>query len=94
MAVVIECLDKEGALEIRKANREAHLAYLKTHMDKVVAVGPLLDDAGESMVGSLLVMDFANRAEAEKFCENDPYAKAGLFQSVSIKNWKKVFPAD
>ena len=94
MAVVIECTDKAGALEIRKTNREAHLEYLKTFMDKIIAVGPLLDDAGEGMTGSLLVMDFADKAEAESFCAGDPYAKAGLFQSVSIKNWKKVFPAD
>ena len=94
MAVVIECTDKAGSLEIRKANREAHLEYLKDFMDKIIAVGPLLDDAGESMTGSLLVMNFADKAEAEAFCEGDPYAKAGLFQSVSIKNWKKVFPAD
>ena len=25
---------------------------------------------------------------------SDPYAKAGLFQSVDIRPWKKVFPAD
>ncbi|RED49091.1 YciI family protein [Aestuariispira insulae] len=94
MAVVIECLDKDGALEIRKANREAHLAHLKSHMDKIIAAGPLLDDANETMVGSVLVMDFADKEAAQDFCDNDPYAKAGLFKSVSIKNWKKVLPAD
>ena len=29
---------------------------------------------------------------AEKFAEDDPYAKAGLFESVSIRPWKKVLP--
>ena len=44
------------------------------------------------MVGSLLVMEFADRAAAEDFAKNDPYAKAGLFESVAITPFRKVFP--
>ena len=43
------------------------------------------------MTGSLLIMDFPDRAGAEAFAADDPYNKAGLFQSVEIKAWKKVF---
>lgn len=44
------------------------------------------------MVGSLLVMEFADRKVAEGFAANDPYAKAGLFRSVTITPFRKVFP--
>jgi uncharacterized protein len=44
------------------------------------------------MVGSLLVMEFADKQAAEDFAANDPYAKAGLFHSVSITPFRKVFP--
>jgi uncharacterized protein YciI len=44
------------------------------------------------MVGSLLVMEFADKQAAEDFAANDPYAKAGLFQSVAITPFRKVFP--
>jgi uncharacterized protein YciI len=38
------------------------------------------------------VLDVADRAEMDKFLANDPYAKAGLFQSVSVHGVKKAFP--
>jgi hypothetical protein len=46
------------------------------------------------MTGSLLIIDFADRKAAEDFAANDPYNKAGLFESVIIRRWKKVIPAD
>ncbi len=85
---VLICRDRPGALEVRKANREAHLAYLaETGIARLA--GPLLDDAG-AMIGSLLAVDAADRAAAEAFAAGDPYAKAGLFESVEILAWRKV----
>jgi hypothetical protein len=46
------------------------------------------------MTGSVLMLDLADRAAADAFAEGDPYARAGLFESVVIRPWKKVFPAD
>jgi len=92
MHFVIQCVDKPGAIEIRKSNRDAHLDHLARHADQVVAAGPTLDDSTETMTGSILVMSFPDRASAEAFCAEDPYAKAGLFQRVTITPWRKVFP--
>ena len=94
MHFVIYCLDKADHAHVRGENRPAHVEFLKSHADKIVAAGPLLSDDGESMVGSTLIMEFGDRAEAESWAAADPYAKAGLFQSVNIRPWKKVFPAD
>lgn len=94
MHFVIACVDKPGALDIRKANRDAHIAYLKSHAEKIVAAGPTLGDDGENMTGSVLIMAFDARAEAEAFADGDPYAQAGLFESVTISAWRKVFPAE
>jgi len=82
------CTDKPDSLELRKANRDAHLAYV-AGSGVVYQGGPFLDAAG-NMSGSLLLLDVANRAEAEAWAENDPYAKAGLFLKVRIEEWKKV----
>lgn len=82
------CLDKPGHLDVRKANREAHLAYI-ADTGCVVQAGPFLDDHGD-MCGSLVVIDRPDRASAEDWAAGDPYARAGLFGSVDIRAWKKV----
>lgn len=92
MAFVLECLDKTGALDIRLANRPAHLAYLEARLDTIIVAGPLLADDGKTPVGSLLILDLETRAEAEAFAAADPYAQAGLFERVSIRAYRKVFP--
>ncbi len=41
------------------------------------------------MCGSLLIFE-GDLAGAEAWAAADPYAAAGLFQSVDIRPWKKV----
>jgi uncharacterized protein YciI len=80
--------DKPGALDVRKANREAHVAYLKS-TDAVEMAGPFLDDAGD-MCGSLIILELPDMAAAEAWAAQDPYKAADLFQSVEIIAWNKV----
>ena len=94
MHFVINCTDKPDYLAVRVENRPAHVEYLKTHGDKIIVAGPTLAEDGESMIGSLLIMQFDDLAQAEAWTADDPYNKAGLFGSVIITPWKKVFPAD
>lgn len=82
------CTDKPGALDIRKANRDAHLAYIE-ESGVVAQAGPFLNDEG-MMCGSLVILNVDTRDAATAWGENDPYAKAGLFQDVRIEAWKKV----
>lgn len=88
MYVALIARDKPGALDIRKANRADHLAYIEA-TGIVAQAGPLLDDAGE-MCGSLVILEVADMAAAEGWAANDPYAKAGLFSGVELIEWKKV----
>ena len=88
MLIAIICLDKPGELEIRKANRDAHLAHIRGAGNAIVQAGPFLDADGE-MCGSLLIYQ-GDLAGAEAWAAADPYAAAGLFRSVDIRPWKKV----
>jgi uncharacterized protein YciI len=92
MPYIVHCTDKPGHQDIRLANRAAHLGHLKSILDKVLIAGPTLTEDGQGMTGSLLVLDFATKAEVEAFCAKDPYALAGLFESVVILPYKKVLP--
>ena len=88
MLFVVICDDRPGALEVRKANRAAHLDYIAA-TSVVAEAGPLLDAEG-AMAGSLIVLDVADRAAAEAWAAADPYARAGLFANVAIRAWNKV----
>ena len=39
------------------------------------------------MTGSLVVIEAANRDEILAISQEDPYARAGLFESVEIRPW-------
>ncbi len=90
MLFAITCTDKPGALELRMATRPAHLEHLKANEKSLVLVGPLLDAEGKP-AGSLLVVEADDREAAEAFANADPYAKAGLFESVVIRPFRTVF---
>ncbi len=38
----------------------------------------------------MVIYDGRDKAEAEAWAAADPYAKAGLFERVEIRPWKKV----
>ncbi|HLS58583.1 MAG TPA: YciI family protein [Paracoccaceae bacterium] len=88
MLYALICNDRPGSTELRKRVREDHLAYIR-ETGVVVEAGPFLDSEGE-MVGSLVVIEADTRAAAEEWAAGDPYARAGLFESVEIRAWKKV----
>ncbi|MDP7150107.1 MAG: YciI family protein [Paracoccaceae bacterium] len=88
MLYALVCRDKPNALDLRMANRENHLAYA-AGTGVVVLGGPLLDEDG-AMCGSLLAIEVDDMAAAKAWSDNDPYAKAGLFESVEITAWKKT----
>jgi len=92
MLFAIFCTDKPNSSEIRMANRSLHLDYLQGAIDRVVVAGPTQTDDLSGMSGSLLIMEFSDKSQAEDFAAHDPYAVAGLFDTVIIRPWKQVFP--
>ena len=88
MLIALIALDKPGALEVRKANRDAHIAYLKD-TGVVQQAGPFLSNTGE-MNGSLIVLDVPDMEAAQAWAAGDPYGKAGLFDSVTLRKWNRV----
>ena len=92
MHFIFTAHDKEGGLETRKANRDAHIAFLKDNTETILVAGPLLSDDG-AMVGSMLICEAETKAELEAILATDPYAKAGLFEATTIQPWKWVIGA-
>ncbi len=99
MLYAIICTDCDNSLEKRLSARPEHLERLQTlHTDgRLVLAGPhpAIDniDPGENgFTGSLIVAEFNNLAEAQRWVDEDPYLIAGVYESVSVKPFKKVFP--
>ncbi len=88
MRATLICLDKPGHEALRKATREAHLAYIR-QTGVVEMAGPFLSPGG-TMTGSLIVLEVPDLAAAQAWAAGDPYALAGLFASVDVREWKKV----
>jgi uncharacterized protein YciI len=92
MLFAIHALDREGALPKRAEHGDAHRAHIagaSSYGVKIVISGPLVKDDGETMIGSLIVIDAANREAAERFNANDTYRLAGVFEKVTISGFLK-----
>ena len=88
MRVALICHDKDAALQVRLDNRAAHLAHIAA-TGVVEMAGPFLNGEG-AMTGSLIVLEVDSLQAAQNWAAADPYAMAGLFQSVTITEWNKV----
>lgn len=91
MLFALICKDKPGALQLRMDTRPEHVAFLQglNAEKKLAFAGPFLDAEGKPD-GSLVVIEAPDRAGAEALAAADPYAKAGLFDSVEIRPWNWV----
>ena len=88
MQYVIHTHDKPDGSARRAPLREAHHDYLSRHRNIIVARGPLLDDDGNRMIGSLLILEVADKAEAEGFWADAPFNSAGVYGWTTIERWR------
>lgn len=97
MLYAIIATDVEDSLELRKATRPRHMAYLKALFDagKVIVAGPhpaidSTEPGPAGFSGSLIVAEFDSLEDAKDWANNDPYSMEGVFASVVIKPFIKV----
>lgn len=91
--------DVDNSLPLRKQSREGHLARLMKLQDegRLILAGPNpsvdSDDPGEAgFSGSVIVAEFPSLEAAQSWADADPYIAAGVYASVAVKPFKKVFP--
>ncbi|MBR1221612.1 YciI family protein [Bradyrhizobium sp. U87765 SZCCT0131] len=87
MLFAIHALDRAGALPVRQANYDAHKAFLSDTSAfglSIVMSGPLVADDGQTMIGSLFLVEAPDRAAVEKFHHADPFFAAGIWERVAI----------
>jgi len=86
------CFDRPDSAPLRNAHRGAHLQFLEANADKIVFGGPLKNKPDGDSTGAIIVLDCATRKDAEAFITEDPFYKGGVYESVAVRAFKKVFP--
>ena len=92
MLFVLTCLDKPNSASLRAETRPAHLDFIRARIKQVSVAGPILAEDEKTPIGSMLIVNLPSRAEVDRFLADDPYGRAGLFQSVTVRPFRKVFP--
>ena len=91
--------DVANSSEKRASARPAHIERLTTlkNEGRLILAGPHpaidSEDPGEAgFTGSLIVAEFTDLAAAQAWADSDPYVAAGVYESVTVKPYKKVLP--
>lgn len=91
MPYVIITKDKPDSLALRNQVRPVHLDYLVANQHRLLAAGAQIEDDGSGGSGGVILVDTEDRAEAEQFIADDPFTKAGLFETIKVTRWRKAF---
>ena len=89
MLYALHMIDKPGVLEKRMSVLPAHQEYLRNAPIEVVMSGPLLAQDGESIVGSLYLVEVEDRADIDAFLDRDPLANAGVWERIDINRFHR-----
>ena len=89
----IICFDRPDSASLRDAHRAAHVQFLNANASRIVFGGPLKSTAEGPSTGALIVVNCATREEAEALIAADPFRMGGVYESVSVRAFKRVFPA-
>jgi uncharacterized protein YciI len=88
MLFMILAHDKPDSVDLRMKTRPSHVEYLKDAGDRMKLAGPIMSPGDDPKpIGSMIVIDAASEAAVQLFADNDPYATAGLFETVEIRHW-------
>ena len=92
MIFVLRLLDRPDAAALRQQRRPEHKAYLAQVANRIAFAGPLVQDDGETMIGSLLAIDFPDREAVQRWLADEPFTRAGLYASVEVHAFVNLWP--
>ena len=85
-------IDKPDHGALRQKERPAHKEYLGQVAGQIAFAGPFVHDDGQTMLGSLLVIDFPSRAAAHAWLADEPFTRAGLYASTTVHAFNNLWP--
>lgn len=91
MFFLIIAKDREDCERIRDELRPRRLHWLEDNKSRIVAAGGMTDDYNRHVNGGLMIVEFNDRAEAESFANEDPFTSAGLYKTLKVVRWRRVY---
>lgn len=91
MLFAVWARDAQGMQAVRERVRPRHRARLRQpapHLVEVVLAGPLFDESGAHMNGTLLVVESEAIAAVHAFIAADPYVLEGVYERYEILPWR------
>jgi uncharacterized protein len=85
-------IDRPDGTALRMRLRPEHKAYLARVAERIAFAGPLTHDDGVTMIGSVLAIDFADRAAATAWLADEPFTRAGLYAGVEVHAFVNLWP--
>ena len=76
-------------LDKRMTVRPRHLESMAKLGKHIVLAGGLLDDEGK-MKGSVLILDFEDRAALDDYLKNEPYVVERVWEKIEIETMNVV----
>jgi uncharacterized protein YciI len=92
MHFVIHAVDRPDALKTRAKfyrDHRIHLDQAGRHGVAVTTAGTLVAADGETPVGSLFILEAADRAAIDAFTGSDPYHVNGVWETVDVHYYNK-----
>src|SRR5262249_47533624 len=92
MHFVIHAVDKPGIIETRAKLSRPHRQHLdesRKHGVEIFTAGSLVDEDGETPVGSLFVVEAKDRAAVDAFTRSDPYHVHRVWDRVDVHYYRK-----
>jgi len=82
--------DRPGSLPLRKQLLEEHWSYMDRYGTEMIARGPTFADDGETVTGSVHIVDLPDPAAARAFAFDEPGYQAGAYRDVLIRRWRNL----
>ena len=84
MQFIIRAYDGANRLERRMAVRPRHLEGMRRLNDHIICAGGLLDDEGK-MKGSVLIMEYPDRASLDAYLAAEPYVTEHVWEKIEVE---------
>ena len=91
MLYLIVNIDKPGRNDLRLANRPAQHDYIEGFRDRILFAGPTTTEDDGMSTGNMFVFEADTYEDVLAFTRDDPYFRAGLFDTTLIRPWRWTF---